>query len=82
MTNNSLGMTFEERIVSTLKDDKLMALVGDEDAITDLVKRAISETLFKPVVTKDRYGHTTTEDPAGASRRAQGCDRRSAEDFG
>lgn len=48
MTNNASKMTLEERIVQTLKDDSLMKLVGDEDAITELVKRAIHEALFQP----------------------------------
>lgn len=47
MTSNSENMTLEEKIVQNLKDDKLMALVGDEDAIMELVKRAIQESLFK-----------------------------------
>ena len=44
---NSQKMTLEERIVQSLKDDTLMKLVGDEDAITELVRRALVESLFK-----------------------------------
>jgi hypothetical protein len=45
--SNSQNMTLEERIVQKLKSDTLMELVGDEDAITTLVTRAINEALFK-----------------------------------
>lgn len=45
--SNSENMTLEERIVQKLKDDTLMSLVGDEDAILELAKRAINEALFK-----------------------------------
>lgn len=47
MSDNSPKMTLEERIVQTLKDDSLMKLVGDEDAITELVKRAISRSALR-----------------------------------
>lgn len=45
---NAKRMTIEEHLVQTLKDDKLYALIGDEDAITELVKRSINEALFQP----------------------------------
>ena len=47
MSQNSSKMTLEERIVQKLKDDTLMQLIGDEDAVTELVRRAIQEALYK-----------------------------------
>ncbi|MDK3072733.1 hypothetical protein QO034_06395 [Sedimentitalea sp. JM2-8] len=55
MTNQA-KMTLEERIVQTLKSDHLMKLVGDEDAITELVERAIKEGLFQPRRVPKSYG--------------------------
>jgi hypothetical protein len=49
-------MSLEEKLVQVLKDEKLFALVGDEDAITELTTRAIREALFTPIVEKDRWG--------------------------
>ncbi|MGI4946883.1 MAG: hypothetical protein ACRYHQ_41065 [Janthinobacterium lividum] len=54
--SNAVKMSLEERIVQTLKDDSLMKLVGDEDAITDLVTRAIHEALFQPRRAPNGYG--------------------------
>ena len=62
MTSNSTNMTLEEKIVQTIKDTSLMQLVGDEDAITKLVTRAITEALFKDVEVRDPnsgYGGST-----------------------
>lgn len=56
MADNSRKMTLEERIVQTLKDDSLLKLVGDEDAITELVTRAIREALFQPTRVPRQYG--------------------------
>lgn len=44
---NSQNMSLEDRIVQVLKEDKLMSLVGDEDAIRKLVERALREALFE-----------------------------------
>lgn len=54
--SNTIGMSLEERIVQKLKDDTLMQLIGDEDAITDLVKRALHLALFAE--RKDYRGNT------------------------
>lgn len=61
---NSTKMTLEERIVQTLKDDSLMKLVGDEDAITELVTRAIREALFQPIRVPRSYGGGYDEKPS------------------
>lgn len=55
-TGNAPKMTLEEKIVQTLKDEKLYALLGDEDAITELVKRAIHEALYQPQRVPKSYG--------------------------
>lgn len=47
MSTNSKNMTLEERIVQNIKDEKLFALIGDEDAITELTRRALREALFQ-----------------------------------
>ncbi len=54
--SNEAKMTLEEKMVQTLKSDHLMNLVGDEDAITELVKRAISEALYQPQRMPRSYG--------------------------
>lgn len=65
--SNAKGMTLEARIVQTLKDDHLMKLVGDEDAITDLVKRAITEALFQPRRISGGYGRIEETDSVAVS---------------
>lgn len=62
--SNEAKMTLEERIVQTLKDDHLMKLVGDEDAITHLVHRAINEALYEPryVPNPNGYGQQQKKD--------------------
>ncbi len=54
--SNSKEMTLEERLVQTIKNESLMKLVGDEDAITQLVTRAIQEALFQPRRVARDYG--------------------------
>lgn len=53
---NAPKMSLEEKLVQTLKDEKLYALLGDEDALTELVKRAIHEALYQPTRIKKEYG--------------------------
>lgn len=45
--SNSKVMTVEERLVQKFKGDALATLVEDEDAITELARRAVHEALFK-----------------------------------
>lgn len=54
--SNQAKMTLEEKITQTIKSDTLMSLVGDEDAITELVERAIREALYQPVRIRKQYG--------------------------
>ena len=56
MSDNESKMTLEEKLVQKIKTDSLMALVGDEDAIHELVKRAITEALYQPRRTMKSYG--------------------------
>jgi hypothetical protein len=62
MTSNSGKQTLEERLVETIKDTTLFNLVKDEDAITDLVTRAIKEALFQPKRISTGYGNHKEED--------------------
>ncbi len=57
---NAAKQSLEEKIVQNLKEEKIYALLGDEDALTDLVKRAIHEALFQPTYQNDSYGRVTT----------------------
>lgn len=61
MTNEA-KMTLEERIVQSLKNDSLMKLVADEDAVTELVKRAIQEALYQPRRVEQGYGRFEQKD--------------------
>lgn len=61
MTNEA-KMTLEERIVQSLKNDSLMKLVADEDAVTELVKRAIQEALYQPRRVEQSYGRFEQKD--------------------
>lgn len=69
--SNTVKMSLEERIVQTLKDDTIMKLVDDEDAVTDLVIRAIREALFQPKRVAGSYGSSTENDaPVVAAARS------------
>lgn len=54
--SNSPQMSLEERLVQKLKDETFMSLIGDEDAITELVKRALKEALCQPIRVERQYG--------------------------
>lgn len=72
MASNSAAMTLEARVVQRLKDDTLMALVGDEDAMTDLVKRAITEALYAPRKRPGTQPWNDATDPAPVVEAAKG----------
>lgn len=55
---NSAKMSLEERLVQHIKDVGLGALIDDEDAITELTRRAVDQALFQPIRVTDRYGRT------------------------
>jgi hypothetical protein len=60
--SNSAKMSFEDKIVETIKNEKIFAMVGDEDALFQLVDKAIRKALFEPVVkSTDGYGRKNTE---------------------
>lgn len=70
--SNTSKMSVEELLVQNIKDDKLYSLVNDEDALTKLVQRAITEALFQPRTVPDGrgYGNKISEDaPAVAAAR-------------
>ncbi len=66
--SNSQKMSLEDKIVQRLKDKDLYELVGDEESINELVKRAIQEALFKPVVVSiGLYSQTQTKPSVSVS---------------
>ncbi len=62
MSDNSSKMSLEEKLVQIIKTNHLSSLIDDEDAMTDLVRRAVSEALFKEVVVRDEYNRKTTSE--------------------
>jgi hypothetical protein len=69
---NSPKMTLEARLVQHMKTVGLGALIDDEDAITELAKRAVQEALFQPTRTLDGggWGRTVESDsPVVAAAR-------------
>ena len=54
--SNEAKMTLEERVVQKIKSDTLMSLVGDEDAILELTRRAVREALYQPKRIPRSYG--------------------------
>lgn len=54
--SNSSQMTVEERITHRLKNTPFAELIGDEDAITELVTRVIREALIQPTRSVRQYG--------------------------
>lgn len=48
MTSNISKMTVEERLVKHIKETGLGLLIDDEDAITELTRRAIEAALIQP----------------------------------
>jgi adenylate kinase family enzyme len=45
--SNEKKMSLEEKLVQRIKSDTLMAAIGDEDMLTELVRRALHEALFQ-----------------------------------
>jgi hypothetical protein len=72
MPSNERKMTLEEKLVQNIKSDTIMALVGDEDALLELTKRAINEALYQPIRTKDSYGriNEAKDSPVVAAARS------------
>ena len=62
LNNNSSQMTIEERITQRLKNTPFAELIGDEDAITELVARVIREALIQPTRTRSSYGSYEEKD--------------------
>lgn len=56
MTSNSAKVTLEEKIVQRIKETELAALIDDEDSITKLAERAITQALFQPQRRDDGNG--------------------------
>ena len=71
MSDNERKMTLEEKLVQKIKTDSLMSLVGDEDALLELTKRALNEALYQPRHEKVGYSTHTRDSPVvAASRKA------------
>jgi hypothetical protein len=49
-------MTLEERLVQHIKDTGLGVLINDEDAITELTRRAVHEALIQPRRVPRQFG--------------------------
>lgn len=56
MSSNSKNMTLEDKLVQNIKETQLGALIGDEDALAELTKRAVDEALFKTTYKKEGSG--------------------------
>ena len=61
MTSNSANMTFEEKVVQHIKEQSISVLMDDEQALTDLTRRAVNEALFKDRA--DSNGYNRKEAP-------------------
>jgi hypothetical protein len=72
MASNSQTMTVEERLVQKLKGEALLSLIEDEDALTELARRAVNEALFKDrLVERGGYGQSDRySSPAVEAARA------------
>jgi hypothetical protein len=73
MTNetNSIKKTFEEKIVESIRDTSLYAIIKDEDAILEIVKKEITKALTAEynVVEKDGYGTRRVTAPVKEAAR-------------
>lgn len=70
MSDNSKTMTLEERLVQHIKGTGLSALIEDEDAITELTRRAVQQALFQERTVPDGNWHTKRIDsPVVAASR-------------
>ncbi len=71
MSDNERKMTLEEKLVQKIKGDSLMSLIGDEDAMLELTKRALHEALYQPRQVKSGYSTHAEDSPVvAASRKA------------
>lgn len=68
MTNEA-KMTLEEKLVQRIKSDTLMSAIGDEDMLTELVKRALREALFQERTVGT--GYHSRKEPSLAVSEAQ-----------
>jgi hypothetical protein len=69
MAVNSKSMTLEEKLVQHIKEIGLGALIGDEDSITELTRRAITEALYQPLRVKEDYRTVERDSPVVAAAR-------------
>jgi hypothetical protein len=71
MSSNSQTMTVEERLVQKLKGEALLTLVEDEDALTELARRAVNLALFEKRWTPgDTWNRKELPSPAVAAAQA------------
>ncbi|MEO1105761.1 MAG: hypothetical protein AAFW98_18860 [Pseudomonadota bacterium] len=61
-------MSVEERIVQSIKSDAIVSLVGDEDALLELARRAIAEVMFKE---RPGYGYNSRPEPSIIEKAAR-----------
>jgi hypothetical protein len=62
VSNNSQKMTLEEKLVQHIKEVGLGALITDEDAITELTRKAVEQALFQPRRIPNGSYHYTDKD--------------------
>lgn len=76
--SNAAKMTLEEKLVQHIKDVGLGALIDDEDAITELTRKAVQQALITP--RKERVNDWSSRDvPAPAVQAAEAIAKRAIE---
>lgn len=72
MNTNAQKMTLEEKLVQHIKEVGLGALIQDEDAITELTRRAVTEALIQPrkLPNPNGYGYKEDDSPVVEAARA------------
>jgi len=71
MTENSKSMTLEEKLVQHIKDIGLGALIEDEDAITELTRKAVDAALIQKRLVRDgSYSTKEIDSPVVEAARA------------
>lgn len=78
MSSNSSQMTLEEKLVQTIKTTALASLVDDDDAITELTRRAVNEALYAERRNPDTGWAARTMLPSPAVQAAEAAATRAA----
>lgn len=65
MSDNASKMTIQERLAQRVKESPIGMLI-EEDDLTEMAARALTEAFFSDNVVKDRYGHVERRTEAAA----------------